>query len=780
MKKTFKAFLVMAIVFVMAMGPVAPYVYGAEGVDSDVQAVTEQLEAIDTLQQMQDKRNEYKVKNNHYDVNTTSETVITEHETVRADYEAYISKMFAARAAAQQAYDELSAEQQAQIDSALVAKLGNTLDTVFNSATYAVTPADDEYTFEAVKGGPGYGYEVSNHMVMGNIPQTFILVDTSDGKTEWTPSGKYVQGESNYEVAYCCDVLTALSYTTDYKRTNLEDAGYYSEESAKHIRGILENSYPFVTIDEMKAKLIANGMDKEFVDELTRSDIISAVQMAVWAYANNDDGIEDGFGYFASISITKNQSIYFYALHDTNNENWNWLPGKRQRSFDARAQYRVNNLAYYLCGLEAKEADDDQIVISDIELARAQMTLDGEGVCQVGMYAYLNNGGSEKDDMKITAVSYSENEDGTKNVTDRASYRTNGSTKYEFNLKAKYGDTIKVYVEGTQYISKGVYFYEPEGGRDVSQSLVGVSKGETAVYAEKEFEFKSDINRGLRIYKTATDTKLPIEGITFDVYEIPAADAGLISESATEEEINKYAVEANLVGSVTTDSTGYAALELDYGTYMVVEQANAKKVVAPVAPFYIAIPGSADADTEIVSVYPKNTPVKPPEEPPVIPPPPADVTGQFTIIKHDSTDVNRVLEGAEFKVYKPVDEAGLLTKTIECDGVEYAVEAVEVDGKDLVLTSGADGSVTSPELPCGTYFLEETKAPTGYYILGEAVEVTVTSNLLPDADPVYIANDSGAMLPSTGGFGTVMMYLIGATLVLLAGVMLVMRRRAYN
>lgn len=38
--------------------------------------------------------------------------------------------------------------------------------------------------FEAVKGNTGFAYEVSNHMVSGNIPQTFILVDTSNGETE--------------------------------------------------------------------------------------------------------------------------------------------------------------------------------------------------------------------------------------------------------------------------------------------------------------------------------------------------------------------------------------------------------------------------------------------------------------------------------------------------------------------------------------------------------------------------------------------------------------------
>ena len=325
--------------------------------------------------------------------------------------------------------------------------------------TYDVTPRDDAYVFEAVKGGVGLGYEVSHHMVSGQIPQTFILVDTSNGETLWTPNGRYVYGESNYEVVYCCDVLTSLEYTTDYKRVNLEDCNYYSKEAAKHIRAILQNAYPYLTLDEMKANMKANGLNAEFADSLTRSDIISAVQMAVWSYANASD--------------------------------------------------------------------------------------------------------SAQDHLKIYAIS--SNADGDK--TDSISYVMDEESKIQLSIKAKAGDTIKVYVEGTQYIAKGVYFYESEGGRDVSQSLVGVGEGTTKVKAEKTFVFNPDI--------------------TFDVYKAEPAEGESLGEIPTEEEMARYIIEDNKVGSVVTDVTGYAFLELDKGTYLVVELHNAEKVKAPVAPFYI-------------------------------------------------------------------------------------------------------------------------------------------------------------------------------------------------
>ena len=56
-------------------------------------------------------------------------------------------------------------------------------------------------------------------------------------------------------MAYCCDVLTGLEYTTDYRRINLEDSNYYGQEASRHIRAILQNAYPYISIEEMKANL---------------------------------------------------------------------------------------------------------------------------------------------------------------------------------------------------------------------------------------------------------------------------------------------------------------------------------------------------------------------------------------------------------------------------------------------------------------------------------------------------------------------------------------------
>jgi len=289
MKNLFAKLTAILVVTVLLLGLSVPILSTN---DIDVQAVIEMLESIDTLQQMQDKRNQYAVNQGyHYDYTTTDQTIINNHTTKRNEYEAYLTNMFALRAAAQQAYNALTPEQQAQIDPALVAKLDNQLDTVFKTPTLTLTPRDDEYVFEVPVGFGPISYEVSTYMIAKEIPQTFVLVNTMGGKTEWTPNGLYETGKSNYEAVYCCDIETRLIWGTDYRRINLEDSPYFCEESAKHIRSIVLNSYPYISIEEMKANMKADGLDPNFVDSLSRSDIISAVQMAIWHY--NYDGVFD-------------------------------------------------------------------------------------------------------------------------------------------------------------------------------------------------------------------------------------------------------------------------------------------------------------------------------------------------------------------------------------------------------------------------------------------------------------------------------------------------------
>ena len=107
------------------------------------------------------------------------------------------------------------------------------------------------------------------------------------------------------------------------------------------------------------------------------------------------------------------------------------------------------------------------------------------------------------------------------------------------------------------------------------------------------------------------------------------------------------------------------------------------------------------------------------------------------------------------------------------------------------LISGTDGLFKVLGLDHGTYYLEEIKAPAGYNLLKEPVEVVISAAhkensdtvsaetviTVNGADAIVVENNAGATLPETGGIGTTIFYMIGAVLVLGAVVLLITRRR---
>ncbi|WP_225321845.1 SpaA isopeptide-forming pilin-related protein [Bacillus cereus] len=79
------------------------------------------------------------------------------------------------------------------------------------------------------------------------------------------------------------------------------------------------------------------------------------------------------------------------------------------------------------------------------------------------------------------------------------------------------------------------------------------------------------------------------------------------------------------------------------------------------------------------------------------------VMGQFEIVKVDANDKTKLLSGAEFEVYK--------------------------DGKKVdTLRTDKTGKVISQKLEPGKYTLKEMKAPQGYKLLKEEIEVVVEAN----------------------------------------------------
>lgn len=96
-----------------------------------------------------------------------------------------------------------------------------------------------------------------------------------------------------------------------------------------------------------------------------------------------------------------------------------------------------------------------------------------------------------------------------------------------------------------------------------------------------------------------------------------------------------------------------------------------------------------------------------------------------------------------------------------------------------------NGRFTIQGLGAGTYYLTEIQQPAGYNKLSGPVTVVIDENEKvrvgeSEANPVKVENKTGTVLPSTGGMGTTMIYLIGGALVLGSGVVLATKRRVKN
>ena len=162
----------------------------------------------------------------------------------------------------------------------------------------------------------------------------------------------------------------------------------------------------------------------------------------------------------------------------------------------------------------------------------------------------------------------------------------------------------------------------------------------------------------------------------------------------------------------------------------------------------------------------------------------------------DSTNKEVALSGAKFVLYR-MD--GGAKKYAKLTGDKIAAWVTDKGDATTLETSGT-GDILIEGLNVGTYYLEETEAPAGYNKLTEPIEVEITAttsvtsgsetvqyknssetSYTPATDAtVKVLNRAGTQLPSTGGIGTTLFYVIGGVLMAVAAVLLVTKKRMNN
>ena len=150
----------------------------------------------------------------------------------------------------------------------------------------------------------------------------------------------------------------------------------------------------------------------------------------------------------------------------------------------------------------------------------------------------------------------------------------------------------------------------------------------------------------------------------------------------------------------------------------------------------------------------------------------------------DKVDAANVLAGAGFTLY---DSSKAVVK-LAWNETKHAYIPDSENGVEEIFSKN-DGTFNIIGLDAGTYTLKETTVPTGYNAL-EDITIKITATHVENTSGASakltltetntdndVVNNSGTVLPSTGGIGTTIFYAVGGILVLAAVVLLVTKKR---
>ena len=299
-------------------------------------------------------------------------------------------------------------------------------------------------------------------------------------------------GEIYY--AYCVDKDTRIQKNHDYSRVNVEDSDYYSESDAKQIRAIVRNAYPFQSLEYMQETFN--------IPTLTKGEAIDAIQFAIWNYANSYQGdLVNGSN--ENVKDLYNQLISLPAAEQiTTIAEINFLEPSaifNGESYDVDFAYKVTG----------KNVDGTTV--------SGDYSFEGDLVVQYG--ATIEEAGVDENGYTHIIVK---------------------------NLPSK--TTVNLTVNATQDLGRDVYFYDPEGGRNASQSLIGIHEGNTNI--SKSISFTTEAVSEIVIKKVDSDNNEKLlQGAEFTITSI---DKG-------------YTV------TVVTDENGLALVKLPLGKYTITE-----------------------------------------------------------------------------------------------------------------------------------------------------------------------------------------------------------------
>ena len=524
-------------------------------------------------------------------------------------------------------------------------------------------------------------YQRSVHRICdkGYIPAIYNIVD----------------GGGEQHNVYCCDYKVNILNTGDkiaYRRLTLENSGYYDEKAAKKIRAIVLNSYPVLSLSEMKEKMSAAGYDLN--ESVSEEQLLSGTQRAIWQCSNKSE-VENQKVYRYSHRITDGYSDVIKAPEETYKESY-----ERYENINANVQKVYD----YLMSLNGKEASTGGIVISGIT-AEPISTYSENGTADVLLKFELKNRGHEGSVIEIDKAKDNLTLTVNKDLTFKCdTWKDEGGGEYSVILKGvnTEADKINVTISGKQYLAEDAYFYEPVNGRNAAQCFVGVAEGLTPVFAGGSFSI--DENTQQAAYLTVEKTSNIPGTYKFNVYKVKydgtKGDCVDTVELTTTEDNTCTASKKVLLPTGTYIVEEEDAIKAGYTLTVTVNDTkytvNSEKEENPSVQVTLQGNGEAEVKIEFDNCY-------------------KEIPSSFGFKKTD--EYGRGVKGAVFALFKDED----------C-----------MDQPEYKQTSDSNGDVKFPKIPVGTYYMKETAAPYGYYLNDEVFKVEVPVREDSDKDNVAI------------------------------------------
>lgn len=131
----------------------------------------------------------------------------------------------------------------------------------------------------------------------------------------------------------------------------------------------------------------------------------------------------------------------------------------------------------------------------------------------------------------------------------------------------------------------------------------------------------------------------------------------------------------------------------------------------------------------------------------------------------------------------PVTETWHIYRLATPDEIANQQTTENPDGIPVIteITTDSTGRFRIQGLDSGTYYLHEITAPNGYNKLSASIPIQIKDGKLKqnesEVSTIKVQNGTGSELPSTGGIGTTIFYVIGSILLVGTGILLITKKR---